>query len=453
MRVTIPASAAVVLALLTAPAAAQRPGTIELGGFAQLTRYDPSLILSDAIGIGGTLGVWIARGFAVEGSAAYSAPGTASGGSLKQIPLRARVTYGVPVDPKTSLLFGAGYAHNAVRDGSSVWEDGLTGLFGVRVDLNPHVAVRVGLVGDYFPSPLNGASGAKDNWNFALQTGIDFLIGRRGPAGERRLPTALPTPTQPPPSGVRVPPPSPPMKDSDSDGVPDSLDKCPGTPLGDKVDANGCSLPKDSDGDGVVDSADQCPNTPRGVKVDAVGCPIDSDGDGVPDALDKCPNTPTGDTVDASGCTIPKDADGDGIPDSLDRCPRTPPGVAVDELGCPVLFPGTTRGLVLQGVNFQTASATLTAASLARLDQIAMSLRAHPDVRVEIAGYTDDQGVQATNIRLSQARADAVRAYLIRQGVPGTQLTARGFGSANPLDSNATPTGRARNRRVELHRR
>lgn len=453
MRVTVPASAAVVLALLTAPAAAQRPGTIELGGFAQLTRYDPSLILSDAIGVGGTLGVWIARGFAVEGSATYSAAGTAPGGSLKEIPLRGRLVYGVPVDPKTSLLFGAGYVHNAVRDGSSVWEDGVTGLFGARVDLNPHVAVRVGIVGDYFPSPFNSGPGVQDNWNFALQAGIDVLIGRRGPAGERRFPTALPTPTPPPPSGVRVAPPGPPLKDSDSDGVPDSLDKCPGTPLGDKVDANGCSLPKDSDGDGVVDSLDQCPGTRPGLKVDSNGCPIDSDGDGVPDTIDKCPNTPAGDTVDPSGCTIPKDADGDGIPDSIDRCPRTPPGVTVDALGCPVLFAGPTRALVLQGVNFQTGSATLTAASLSRLDQVALSLKAHPEVRVEIAGYTDDQGVQAANIRLSQARADAVRAYLIRQGVAGTQLTARGYGSANPLDSNATPTGRARNRRVELHRR
>jgi len=453
MRVTVPASAAVVLALLTASAvAAQRPGTIEIGGFAQLTRYDPSLILSDAIGIGGTVGVWIARDFAVEGSAAYSAPGTAPGGSLKEIPLRARLIYGVPVDPKTALLFGAGYVHNAVRDGSSVWEDGITGLFEARVDLNPHVAVRVGLVGDYFPSPSNSGPGVQDNWNFALQAGIDLLIGRRGPAAGPRLPTALPTPTQPPPSGVRVAPPSPPLKDSDSDGVPDALDKCPGTPLGDKVDANGCSLPKDSDGDGVVDSLDQCPNTPHGVKVDAVGCPIDSDGDGVPDSIDKCPNTPAGETVDASGCTIPKDSDGDGIPDSIDRCPRTPPGVTVDALGCPVLFSSPTRALVLQGVNFQTGSARLTGASLGSLEQVALSLKAHPEIRVEIAGYTDDQGVQAANIRLSQARADAVRAYLMGQGVPGTQVTARGFGSANPLDSNATPTGRARNRRVELHR-
>ena len=60
--------------------------------------------------------------------------------------------------------------------------------------------------------------------------------------------------------------------------------------------------PVDSDGDGVYDDLDRCPDTPRGVKVDAQGCPLDSDGDGVPDYLDKCPNTPKGATVDARGC-------------------------------------------------------------------------------------------------------------------------------------------------------
>jgi len=451
MRVTVPASAAVLSALLTAPAGAQRPGTIELGGFVQLTRYDPSLMLNDAIGVGGTLAVWVARGFAVEGSAAYSAPSASPTGSVKQIPLRLRLTYAVPVAPTNTLLLGTGYVHNAVR-GTSTWEDGVTGLFGARFDLNPHVAVRVGAVGDYFPSPLNGGPGAQDNWNFALQAGFDLLIGRRGAGTPSRFPTALPTPTPAPPTGVRVAAPVPPEKDSDSDGVPDSLDRCLGTPLGDKVDAHGCSLPKDSDADGVIDAKDQCPDTRPGVKVDANGCPIDSDGDGVADTLDQCPNTAAGDLVDANGCSVTRDADGDGVLDSGDRCPRTPPGTKVDALGCPVLFSGPSRTLVLAGVTFQTGSATLTAASLETLDQVAASLRAYPDVRVEIAGYTDDQGALAANRRLSQARADAVRAYLIRRGVPGTQLVARGFGSANPLDSNSTPTGRARNRRVELHR-
>jgi OOP family OmpA-OmpF porin len=60
--------------------------------------------------------------------------------------------------------------------------------------------------------------------------------------------------------------------------------------------------PMDSDGDGVTDDLDRCPDTPKGVTVDAQGCPLDSDGDGVPDYLDKCPNTPKGATVDARGC-------------------------------------------------------------------------------------------------------------------------------------------------------
>jgi OOP family OmpA-OmpF porin len=59
---------------------------------------------------------------------------------------------------------------------------------------------------------------------------------------------------------------------------------------------------KDSDGDGVPDDLDKCPNTPKGVKVDADGCPLDTDGDGVPDYLDQCPDTPKGATVNRVGC-------------------------------------------------------------------------------------------------------------------------------------------------------
>jgi len=64
----------------------------------------------------------------------------------------------------------------------------------------------------------------------------------------------------------------------------------------------GCPL--DSDGDGVPDYLDKCPGTPAGVKVDDVGCPVDTDGDGVPDYLDKCPGTPAGATVNHQGCWV-----------------------------------------------------------------------------------------------------------------------------------------------------
>jgi len=126
-------------------------------------------------------------------------------------------------------------------------------------------------------------------------------------------------------------------RDSDGDGVADNLDRCPDTPQGASVDAQGC--PSDSDNDGVPDGLDRCPNTPEGVTVDAQGCPADSDGDGVPDYLDKCPDTPSGarvDTIgDRAGCAA--DSDGDGVPDVQDRCPNTPPTARpVDANGCPV---------------------------------------------------------------------------------------------------------------------
>jgi OOP family OmpA-OmpF porin len=62
---------------------------------------------------------------------------------------------------------------------------------------------------------------------------------------------------------------------------------------------------KDTDGDGVVDSLDQCPNTPAGAKVDSKGCALDSDGDGVPDYKDECPDSAPGAVVNELGCAIP----------------------------------------------------------------------------------------------------------------------------------------------------
>lgn len=91
----------------------------------------------------------------------------------------------------------------------------------------------------------------------------------------------------------------------------------------------------DADRDGVADTQDKCPETPRGIAVDAQGCPTDTkdgDRDTVPDYRDRCPATPTGTPVNLEGC--PKDSDGDNIPDFRDRCPGTPLGMDVDENGC-----------------------------------------------------------------------------------------------------------------------
>lgn len=292
------------------------------------------------------------------------------------------------------------------------------------------------------------------------------------------------------PKGVSVGPDGCPV-DSDGDGVPDYLDKCPGTATGVQVGPNGCAL--DADGDGVPDSLDKCPGSPAGIPVGADGCPLDSDNDGVPDYLDKCPGTPAGAIVDANGCE--PDGDGDGVPDRLDRCPDTPPGQKVGPTGCPNdsdgdgvpddmdECPNTPAGaqvlangcalkgdcrtprpgeevdangcaidqvFILRGVNFEFDSDRLTPEAKEILKQVAVTLKAYPDVNVEIAGHTDSTGTDAYNLGLSEKRSIAVKNFLTTQTVDAARMTPNGYGESQPIDTNDTPEGQSKNRRVEL---
>jgi OOP family OmpA-OmpF porin len=233
-------------------------------------------------------------------------------------------------------------------------------------------------------------------------------------------------------------------KDTDGDGVPDSRDRCPGTPPGSQVDEFGCEL--DDDGDGVPNSEDRCPNTPAGVKVDAFGCELDDDGDGVPNSKDRCPNTPAGAKVDANGCEL--DSDGDGVVDSKDRCPNTPAGTAVDNYGCPL-----TDAYTLHGINFEFDSAKITSDSKATLDDALQILNRHPNLMVEIAGHTDSIGSAEYNQGLSERRARAVMDHFVANGISASRLTYRGYGETMPIADNGTPEGRAQNRRVEFRQK
>ena len=238
--------------------------------------------------------------------------------------------------------------------------------------------------------------------------------------------------------------------DSDGDGVPDGKDQCPGTPLGAIVDKKGC--PIDSDKDGVPDGIDKCPNTPAGVKVDAKGCPLDSDGDGVPDGIDKCPNTPAGAKVDKDGCPI--DSDGDGVPDGIDKCPNTPAGVKVDETGCPADVKAfiDTGKITSTKILFETGKADLKPESKRELDTIGAVLAQCVDMKVEIAGHTDSQGADDINMKLSEARAAAVRDYILKnfKQCKPELFVAKGYGETKPVATNATAEGRQQNRRVEF---
>lgn len=180
------------------------------------------------------------------------------------------------------------------------------------------------------------------------------------------------------------------------------------------------------------------------------GGPGDGDKDGVTDDLDRCPETPRGEAVDANGCPLPKDSDGDGVIDDNDKCPGTPAGTKVDKNGCPQLFEESKATLVLEGVNFETAKAELTPGAREVLDRVAVSLAAYPEIRVEVAGHTDNKGSRGYNVRLSQKRAESVRDYLVSKGIAADRMVAKGYGPDKPLATNDTEEGRAQNRRTEL---
>jgi len=260
-------------------------------------------------------------------------------------------------------------------------------------------------------------------------------------------------------------------KDSDNDGISDKKDQCPGTPVGVKVDGNGC--PIDSDGDGVADYLDDCPTIAgvaalkgcpdkdgdgiadkdddcpdvAGIK-EFKGCP-DSDADGVADKSDKCPGTPKGWKVDENGCPI--DTDGDGIVDEEDACP-TVAGVP-EEKGCPAKENKKPVQVEekIEPVYFASDKSYLTTYSKNKLNKLISLLKDNSDYMIEIYGYTDNTADDAHNMQLSQQRIDSVVEYLTLKGIASSRvIKVKAYGESMPAATNDTPEGKQKNRRVEF---
>ena len=248
--------------------------------------------------------------------------------------------------------------------------------------------------------------------------------------------------------------------DPDHDGIVGAADQCPNVAedFDGFEDTDGCPEDQDSDGDGVPDSRDACTLEAEDVDnyLDADGCPDpDNDLDGVLDAADHCANDPEDmdGYLDTDGCQD-RDNDSDSLADVDDQCPNEP-GRA-EEHGCPRVYENVqvtgTSIRILQTVHFQFDKAVILTDSFQLLNTVAQVLRDYPTLAVEVQGHTDSRGRAAHNTTLSDARANAVRTYLISQGIDAARLTARGYGATVPLDSNLTDAGRAANRRVEFVR-
>jgi outer membrane protein OmpA-like peptidoglycan-associated protein len=235
-------------------------------------------------------------------------------------------------------------------------------------------------------------------------------------------------------------PPAPLPMDIDKDGVVDSLDKCPN----EKGIAKyfGCPIP-DTDKDSVTDDIDKCPNEPGSKKYN--GCPIpDTDKDGVNDEVDKCP-TISGLTR-YGGCPIP-DTDKDGVNDEVDKCP-TVAGIPAN-YGCEDVQPLFNE--IASGFKFATGKSSLSKNILSKLDTVISVLIKYPNIHLDIIGNTDNVGSIKINMPLSVKRAANVYQYLVKKNISIDRLTKKGVADSNPIDSNKTNVGRAKNRRTDMN--
>src|SRR6266576_2835161 len=352
---------------------AQRTHQFEFSAFGSFTRYDRAFELDNQIGGGGRLGYFFSPAIGTELDVSYQQPSPTSGGATAPLALgSASLIVNLGSDNNLFYILG-GYTRLRFSDNPSYTftDNGIHGGIGDRMFVGERVAVRLEARAIY--SPNTGYPNGTWAGHIVGSAGLSIFTG----------PSAF--------------------HDVDHDGI----DKCPGTMTAARVDAQGC--PTDSDADGVPDGPDQCPNTPAGAMVDTTGCPTDGDHDGVPNGIDKCPNTPVGVEVDTAGCQRASDGDGDGIDDTKDKCPGTAAGTRVDAAGCPILFTEAKTPVVLRGVTFETGRSALKPDSYTILDIVAASLVANPGINIEIAGHTDATGAPATNTRLSQSRAEAVR--------------------------------------------
>ena len=244
--------------------------------------------------------------------------------------------------------------------------------------------------------------------------------------------------------------------DRDADGVPDDRDECMSQPedRDGTQDDDGCP-DTDNDNDGLADTVDRCPDDPEDADgfEDDDGCPdADNDRDGLADRIDQCPDQAEDKDGfdDDDGCPD-CDNDGDGVPECprpVDRCPGQP-GRPPD--GCPF------KGVMVVGSRIQTGEpvrfagvAGIRPASYELLDEVARVLAANPRLRVRVEAHTSNRGPTTRNLRVSRARAAAVKRYLVGRGIKPNRVSSDGYGEARPVAENTTPRGRAQNRRVEF---
>jgi len=348
------------------------------------------------------------------------------GAQVRDVPVNNAVVYGVAMGLHSSIMEIIGEFHGSIW-GDRAAQQPAEVLGGVKI-----------LAGEYVSLNLGG--------------GMGVLPGLGSPDWRVF-------------GGVSVAPSfDPNMRDTDKDGIMDAMDRCVREPedLDNYQDEDGCP-DKDNDADGLLDPVDRCPLQPEDEDgfQDGDGCADpDNDKDGILDVSDRCPNEPESNNgyQDEDGCPDSEpvlDTDGDGYNDDVDRCPYDAEDFdgEEDEDGCPDKRVVIEKNFIkiTEKIYFEFGKAEIQERSFSLIDEIAETVVDNPQLKkIRIEGHTDGVGSDVANLKLSQARADSVRAAISSRGVDSRRLDAVGFGEMRPIDSNDTDDGRAANRRVEF---
>jgi OOP family OmpA-OmpF porin len=154
------------------------------------------------------------------------------------------------------------------------------------------------------------------------------------------------------------------------------------------------------------------------------------------------------------------DDDNDGVANKFDKCPATPANTPVDGAGCPlpvvvkekVVINQQDRRVVgdaIKNLEFVYGKANIKEQSYETLNRVA-DLLIQKDFSLKLAGHTDSKGTMSANLKLSKARAESVKAYLVARGANASRIEATGYGYTQPIATNKTAAGRRQNRRVEF---
>ena len=153
---------------------------------------------------------------------------------------------------------------------------------------------------------------------------------------------------------------------------------------------------------------------------------------------------PAGDTYDIKISVI-----GDDLEYNTIEIPTLPANATFQDMALEITY-WMGDSFVLSNLNFETGRATIQPGSYSTLNKLADHLKRKKGLKILIAGHTDNIGNAASNVRLSKDRANAVRAYLLKKGLSAARISTKGYGMDRPIADNATPQGRAENRRTEI---